>query len=740
MLVNPKPPNPKLLVENIPTALKELDRWGCWYFKEITKADGEVKWDKPPVLSTREPDKWGAFNTACEIAKAKPLQYAGIGLCVTGLDNGLVAWDLDKVLREDGTIHPRAESIVKRLGSYTEWSPSRTGLRIFTTGRYDADWVNRDAFGHKRGLEVYSGWGGRYLTMTGQHFDGAPMEIRPVAEDVLKAIADEFRVTKGSTLDGAPPEMPELLDDVAVPVNLPVKAREFLESGENGGDRSGTLLWVSRCLTEAGLDPQEVLSLLVANCHAMEVAMDHRRQDEERGMVYLWKHMVLKAAAKHKTKEAEMLEVLEDGSLDEPEALSDMPASFTGPMAEMVAAGLEASPTPQPKLMTLAVLIGMAASIPGNYALPSGNRCNLYGLMVAGTGEGKDAPRRAGGSIALAAGVSLWGRPASGQGLEDVLGEDYCSGLAEVDEIGHLISAVNAKADPHLAMLAQSLLKMFSVSNGIFTTRLKAKGKNVEPSRSIKNVCVNLLGASTPELLGRALTVENVADGLLGRMLFADADPSVRPRLINSAVAVPQTIVDLGRKITTSASMADLTHGSENIAIRYGEGVFQRMEQLLRSLYDERQASSQHLEKGLKMRTWEKIDRVAGVLAVWSAPEDPVISLEHVAWAEKFVRYSDAALLRFCAEYLANGETQANYKSIRKLCEEILEDKYAPKTPAQKALIRQRLAPWSMALNLSKLDAKKFREAIEHSVDLEEIEHGSAKTKSGRAIKWLRLL
>jgi hypothetical protein len=33
MLVNPKPPNPKLLVENIPTALKELDRWGCWYFK-----------------------------------------------------------------------------------------------------------------------------------------------------------------------------------------------------------------------------------------------------------------------------------------------------------------------------------------------------------------------------------------------------------------------------------------------------------------------------------------------------------------------------------------------------------------------------------------------------------------------------------------------------------------------------------------------------------------------------------
>ena len=308
MLVKPKPPNPELLVENIPSALKELDRWGCWYFKEITKADGEVIWDKPPVLSTGEPDKWGAFNTACEIAKAKPLQYAGIGLCVTGLDNGLVAWDLDKVLREDGTIHPRAESIVKRLGSYTEWSPSRTGLRIFTTGRYDADWVNRDAFGHKRGLEVYSGWGGRYLTMTGQHFDGAPMEIRPVAEDVLKAIADEFRVTKGPTLDGAQPEMPELLDDVAVPVNLPVKAREFLESGENGGDRSGTLLWVSRCLTEAGLNPQEVLSLLVANCHAMEVAMDHRRQDEERGMVYLWKHMVLKAAAKHKTKEAEVLE------------------------------------------------------------------------------------------------------------------------------------------------------------------------------------------------------------------------------------------------------------------------------------------------------------------------------------------------------------------------------------------------------------------------------------------------
>jgi putative DNA primase/helicase len=146
-------------------------------------------------------------------------------------------------------------------------------------------------------LEVYSGNAGRFVTVSGDPWLGAPEEIMTVSDEVLGAIEAELRLSAHSekVIVG---EMPDLLPGVGVPHNLNFEARQFLEIGKYEDDRSATLNWTARCLFEVGLNRQEVLSVLAENAFAMEVALDHRREDEERALIYLWKHHVLNAEAK----------------------------------------------------------------------------------------------------------------------------------------------------------------------------------------------------------------------------------------------------------------------------------------------------------------------------------------------------------------------------------------------------------------------------------------------------------
>jgi RecA/RadA recombinase len=72
-------------------------------------------------------------------------------------------------------------------------------------------------------------------------------------------------------------------------LDLPPHAANFLAEGPGPGDRSRQLFATAIALSQAGLAPDEVLSILEDNPHAMEVALDHRRQDYDKALRYLWK-------------------------------------------------------------------------------------------------------------------------------------------------------------------------------------------------------------------------------------------------------------------------------------------------------------------------------------------------------------------------------------------------------------------------------------------------------------------
>jgi predicted P-loop ATPase len=85
-----------------------------------------------------------------------------------------------------GALVPWAEEVVKDFGSYTEISPSETGLKIFAYGAPDALTNNVLAMpgkpinGKAPQIEAYIT--GRYFAVTGEHLAGTPMEIRATPE------------------------------------------------------------------------------------------------------------------------------------------------------------------------------------------------------------------------------------------------------------------------------------------------------------------------------------------------------------------------------------------------------------------------------------------------------------------------------------------------------------------------------------------------------------------------------
>ena len=164
----------------------------------------------------------------------------------------------------------------------------------------------------------------------------------------------------------------------------------------------------------------------------------------------------------------------------DPEYLShEIPGPFPGVMTDIVDAALKSAHKPQPALTVLAALIGMAAACDGAYSLGSGGALNLYGLGVGSTGTGKDHAKHVAECIGKEVGAILLAEAGSGQGLEDAL-EQGRALLCVLDEVAHTIAAFsNPSAPPHLKVVGQNYLKLFSAGKSRYIGRALAGKKPI---------------------------------------------------------------------------------------------------------------------------------------------------------------------------------------------------------------------------------------------------------------------
>ena len=182
-------------------------RWVAWDNEKKRGSGDLTKVPKTPGsgrnASSTDPATWGTLEEAQYLRDERDL--SGVGIV---LQDGLGGVDLDSCRDpHTGELAEWAQEIIASFASYTEVSPSGTGVKVFALGAPDklpASVIPMDGppiNGKVPHIEVYVT--GRYFTVTGELLDNTPDEIRDAGEvggawDQLVHRLQELRAKNGS--------------------------------------------------------------------------------------------------------------------------------------------------------------------------------------------------------------------------------------------------------------------------------------------------------------------------------------------------------------------------------------------------------------------------------------------------------------------------------------------------------------------------------------------------------------
>lgn len=176
------------MTPTIPQKIIEDGLFCCWRYEERNGKQTKVPYNPRTGERARsnDPQSFTDYQTASCVSH----QYDGMGLAIM---DGICAIDLDHCIDADGSFSQVATEIIAMMHSYTELSPSRTGVHIlfqaegfhYDTNRYFI--MNRQA-----GIEVYvAGATNKYVTITGQPCTAHEFGDR---SDELQQVLERFMV------------------------------------------------------------------------------------------------------------------------------------------------------------------------------------------------------------------------------------------------------------------------------------------------------------------------------------------------------------------------------------------------------------------------------------------------------------------------------------------------------------------------------------------------------------------
>jgi hypothetical protein len=164
-------------LENVPAELKDLRSWVLWKMEDRNGQNTKVPYQTNGCkASVSDAGTWATYAevvnhlndkvASVERALDAVSDYAGVGMVVTP---DLIFIDLDSCVDPNGSLAPWAAQIVEECDSYSELSPSRSGVHIWVHGVLPPT-------GRRNGnLEMYDK--SRFSTMTGWQLPGTSNTI-----------------------------------------------------------------------------------------------------------------------------------------------------------------------------------------------------------------------------------------------------------------------------------------------------------------------------------------------------------------------------------------------------------------------------------------------------------------------------------------------------------------------------------------------------------------------------------
>lgn len=186
--VRPEPTKPDL--SDVPDELRGVRQWCLW--KYVFR---NGSWTKVPYsssgkpASSTDPDTWDTFDRCSKLYKSGT--YDGLGFVFSD-DSPYVGIDLDHCVDEGRVLSSFASDLVKRFDTYTEFSPSASGVHLI--GKSGA---LKAAKGKVDGNDVEVYRTGRYFTFTGDRIGKSDVSV---IDTRVRRLTDQIRSTQTASI------------------------------------------------------------------------------------------------------------------------------------------------------------------------------------------------------------------------------------------------------------------------------------------------------------------------------------------------------------------------------------------------------------------------------------------------------------------------------------------------------------------------------------------------------------
>jgi hypothetical protein len=258
--------------------LTEMDHWLVWRYELNEGSDKPTKMPYQALhpnqkAASTKPETWASYDDAVatfEQSRTNSRPFDGIGFTVTG--SKIAAFDIDNCRdTATGVIHEQVWDLIRRCNSYTEITPSRTGLRIIGHYNDNPKQGKKAPMPGANGvpIEVYPA-SGRYITVTGNHLDGTPETLADIT-----GVINEMITELNATASGAPNEAPDDDDDDNddEPLPAPLTVRLYIRDGGAGQPHAGygsrselTFAFITEALRARIGEPASIRPIRVTPC------------------------------------------------------------------------------------------------------------------------------------------------------------------------------------------------------------------------------------------------------------------------------------------------------------------------------------------------------------------------------------------------------------------------------------------------------------------------------------------
>ena len=636
------------MLERAPALLKQHPQWLLWRrgTKEPLQANGYP-------ASVIKPETWCSFDsarTAYEQHSPNPANAIGGMGFVLGYKSRVAGSDFDKCFDNAGNIvRPEAIDFAQRFDTYTEVSPSGTGLHCL--------FIADVARGRKVGpYEMYGG--SRYFTVTGNVYFDKPLAERQSSADSFGMLLDQRSKQSAANSNVDWGKQPTLThDEVWARCIAASNSGKFMDLWEDRwqthyASHSEADIALVNLLAFWSDSPTQVMYMFSASPCCIGAT-----DDKYRKRPVLLQGMIAKAFDQ-KVPTADLTRVLiqtppkpkpvveEDDVAREADPFT-MPPGALGSIAQFI---YQQAPYPM-KEAAIAAALTLMGGICGRQYQFKATGLNLYIMLLANTGAGKEQMSTGIGKLMAAItqpskditktdigypAAKCFRGPAqvTGKGLHRVF--EKCDSLSFFSIGNEFADTMRQMADPKggnqgISDLKRALLDMYtkgSEGNDFAGAMTADKDTSIG---TLNSPAFTLLVESTPDKLYSYLTPELIKEGLLSRMLVIHTDYfgewnehhhtiKVEPALRDWLRALCDNVFVIKRENDRRIEVAATPEASERI-------------EYYRRYARERLIKDDESTRDLWNRAALATNRIAALVAIGCNYTMPTIQVEYVDWA-----------------------------------------------------------------------------------------------------------